>query len=157
VPQSGGAPCDNSNDSHKKSIKAPHSRVDAFLRGFENNPRRKANGEQLSTQENETLLDVTERLMARSSYEEKSKIKTLLQAPMKPHQFQNLRAPILDPLFLFYQNQALHHLWPTIAQLKVSLSTLHLRLWSIRVIMMGFSTTMLRKAAANRSLTPSPM
>jgi hypothetical protein len=62
---------------------------------------------QMSAQDTELVRDLTIRLMAQATEEEKIKVKASLQSRMDPQKFQQYQAQGTDPLFLFYWNQAM--------------------------------------------------
>ena len=77
----------------------------------QNVPGRQPNGQQqLSAQDTALVMDLTNRLMAQASEEEKNNTRASLQSRMDPQQFQKYQAQGLDPLFLYYRNQAMHRL-----------------------------------------------
>ena len=76
----------------------------------QNVPGRQPNGQQMSAQENAMVADMTNRLMGQASEEEKNTLRTSLQTRMDPQQFQKYQAQGIDPLFLYYRNQAMHRL-----------------------------------------------
>jgi hypothetical protein len=76
----------------------------------QNVPGRQPNGQQMSAQENALVADMTNRLMGQASEEEKNTLRTSLQTRMDPQQFQKYQAQGIDPLFLYYRNQAMHRL-----------------------------------------------
>jgi hypothetical protein len=55
-------------------------------------------------------MDLTNRLMAQASEEEKNTTRASLQSRMDPQQLQKYQTQGVDPLFLYYRNQALTRL-----------------------------------------------
>ena len=79
--------------------------------GQQNVPGRQPNGQQqMSAQDTALVMDLTNRLMSQASEEEKNTTRASLQSRMDPQQFQKYQAQGVDPLFLYYRNQAMHRL-----------------------------------------------
>jgi hypothetical protein len=79
--------------------------------GQQNVPGRQGNGQQqMSAQDSALVMDLTNRLMGQASEEEKNTTRASLQSRMDPQQFQKYQSQGLDPLFLYYRNQAMHRL-----------------------------------------------
>jgi hypothetical protein len=77
----------------------------------QNAPGRQPTGQQqMSAQENALVIDLTNRLLSQASEEEKNTTRATLQSRMDPQQFQKYQAQGLDPLVLYYRNQAMHRL-----------------------------------------------
>ena len=66
--------------------------------------------QQLSAEDSALVIDLTNRLMAQASEEEKNDMRASLKAPMDPQQWAKYEAQGLDPLYLYYRNQAMHRL-----------------------------------------------
>jgi hypothetical protein len=77
----------------------------------QNSPSRRPNSPlNLSPEDNALIINLTSRLMAQASDEQKNELRASLQARMEPKIFQKYISQGNDPLFLYYRNQALNRL-----------------------------------------------
>jgi hypothetical protein len=77
----------------------------------QNVPTRPQNGQPPLSQADATLVqEIANRLMAQASLEEKNQIRIRLQSQMDAQQFQRYQAQGLDPIVIYYRNQALARL-----------------------------------------------
>jgi hypothetical protein len=79
--------------------------------GQQNVPGRQPNNQQqMSPQDNVLVMDLTNRLMNQATEEEKNNLRTSMQGRMDPQQFQKYQSQGIDPVFLYYRNQAMNRL-----------------------------------------------
>lgn len=64
----------------------------------------------MSQQDNAVVNELTNRLMSGASEEEKNTLRTSLQQRMDPAQFNKYQAQGVDPIFMYYRNQAMNRL-----------------------------------------------
>lgn len=77
----------------------------------QNIPGRPQNNQAPLTQQDAAIvLELTNRLLNQASAEEKNNLRAGLQSRMEPNAFQNYQARGVDPLFLYYRNQAINRL-----------------------------------------------
>ncbi|KUJ20910.1 uncharacterized protein LY89DRAFT_418839 [Mollisia scopiformis] len=65
---------------------------------------------QLSQQDNALVMDLTNRLAAQASEEEKANLRVSLQQRMEPQQFARYQSQGIDPVLLYFRNQAVNRL-----------------------------------------------
>ncbi|KAH6720050.1 hypothetical protein BKA61DRAFT_228493 [Leptodontidium sp. MPI-SDFR-AT-0119] len=72
---------------------------------------RPGNGQQpMSQQDNAVVNELTNRLMSQASEDEKNTLRTSLQQRMDPAQFSKYQSQGVDPIFMYYRNQAMNRL-----------------------------------------------
>jgi hypothetical protein len=65
---------------------------------------------QLSAQDNALVMELTNRMMSQTSEEDKNNLRTNLQQRIDPAHLQRYQAQGLDPLFVYFRNQAMTRL-----------------------------------------------
>jgi hypothetical protein len=80
--------------------------------GQQNVPGRQPNSQQqmMTPQDTALVMDLTNRMMSQATETEKNLTRASLLARMDALQFQKYQAQGIDPLFLYYRNQALHRI-----------------------------------------------
>jgi hypothetical protein len=76
----------------------------------QNVPFRPQAAQGLSQQEMSLVMEMATKMMSNASEQEKNNLRTGLQGRMDPGTFQRYQAQGMDPLFLFYRNQAMQRL-----------------------------------------------
>ncbi|KAH7360495.1 hypothetical protein BKA65DRAFT_577250, partial [Rhexocercosporidium sp. MPI-PUGE-AT-0058] len=72
---------------------------------------RPGNGQQpMTQQDNAVVNELTNRLMSQASEEEKNALRTSLQQRMDPAQFNKYQTQGVDPIFMYFRNQAMNRL-----------------------------------------------
>ncbi|CZS93375.1 hypothetical protein WAI453_000975 [Rhynchosporium graminicola] len=68
------------------------------------------NGQQLTQQDNAVVNELTSRLMAQANEDDKNNLRVSLQQRMDPAQLTKYQAQGVDPVFIYYRNQAIMRL-----------------------------------------------
>ena len=104
-----GIPNDGMPPNQQQQFQMAMQQSQQLPQQSQNVPGRPQNG-QLSQQEMDLVINVAKNLMNNATEQEKASLRAGLQGRMDPVTYQRYQAQGMDPLFLFYRNQAMQRL-----------------------------------------------